>query len=86
MKKAKLEVFHLFGNTSCSRMSDELVYKIMDNVTFKKVETSILRDIEEFKKIIHRSPESEGVFSSAIERNKKILVELKDHFEWIDKD
>lgn len=67
-------------------MSDELVYKIMDNITFKEVETSILREIEEFERIALRYPETACVFSSAIERNKKILVELKDHFEWIEKD
>ena len=86
MIKKKLEVFHLFGNTSCSRMSDELVYKIMDNVTFKMVEKSILQEIDEYEKIVLRSPENEGVFSAAIESNKKLLIELKDHFEWIEKD
>lgn len=86
MKTTKLEVFHLFGKSSESRMSDELIYKIMDNVTFKKVENSILREIEDYERILLRFPENASVFSSAVERNKKLLVELKDHFEWIEKD
>ena len=63
-----------------------LFYRIMDNVTFKKVEKSLLNQIEEYEKILLRSPEHSALFSAAIEVNKKLLVELKDHFEWIDKD
>lgn len=83
MKKNSLEVFHLFGNTSCSRMSDELIYKIMDNISFNQIKKSILHEIEDYEKIIRNFPEHDQLFSDAIEKDKKILLELEDHFEWI---
>ena len=89
MKKKKIEVFHIHGKSSFSRLSDQLIYKIMENVTFKQIEKSILSEINEYREIISRNldnPDYSSVFTHAIHRDLELLIELKDHFEWIDND